>query len=236
MISFARIKLYSDFCSRQTFGAGKLELRGGYMKSIVIVLALVSVAVFPLGARAETLFKRQHGEWKSYALLSDNMDAARMSTQGIDDPEGTLLIVDNYPGACAGPILQIVSCQEEFKDNAYDGKGIGSIRVDARNAFEVEYLIFVKNSCLIIAPITRSLPTILKELMTGAFVSFKINLLMSKDSESIYKRYSLAGFTEAQMRTLKLCQEIEEMRLGGRQKNNSDYFEERRTPEAAPRP
>ena len=109
--------------------------------------------------------------------------------------------------------------------------------MDKRSIFDVKYVVSLVDSFTSLYPASQSMPIIFKDFMAGSVVRFKVNPPPgNKDAKPFYKRYSLAGFTAALQRSLKLCEELEEMQKDTQRNLDSDFFEENRTPETPPEP
>ncbi|CAK7040730.1 MAG: hypothetical protein DELT_00770 [Desulfovibrio sp.] len=194
------------------------------MKRIIFLLSVVFFTVTcPSATEAKILSRQIHSRWESFVLNIAQGVSSRMTTQGVDDKEGTTLALDAYPNTCASPVLKIISCQDSFagQDKQYTIKG--SMRIDRQNIVNVEYEIDIKNSCMFITPRGRNFPSS-NNFKSGNYVRFKLDF-----DNPVYKRYSLSGFTAAYQRMIKICHDVQAIL---NERNDADYFKE--TPQQIP--
>ena len=144
------------------------------MKNLTASLLLLALVFLPVHAHSKMVGEKNHGKWTSFILLGDKRTTSRMVTPGIDESELTVLAIESYPGTCEEPMV-IIIWPDVPMSKTYEGVVTGSMRVDKRSIFDIEYVVQVDNSNMMLYPRIRSMPTIFKDLIGGAMVRFKIN-------------------------------------------------------------
>ena len=188
---------------------------------VVFLLSFVATPAF-----SELIATRKSGDWESFILLVDKTAVARMTTNNTDNTKEATLIISSFPNGCGAPFLQIISCDKAYKDLGLDQIVTGAVRVDSRSVFDVHWKMNVEGSCVLYMLLSQNSPTIFKDFVAGKEVRFKIDF--SDGKRSLYKKFSLTGFTSAYKRTLTLCEEIRKTLT---EKKDSDFFEgEQRLP------
>lgn len=173
-----------------------------------ILTACVIVLVFAAAAFGDEHKRFQHQNWASVHVSSKDWSSfAMMETPGVKDPDNSILALSFYPRRQCRPWEMAIAVPAKTPPFSPRPGGMASIRVDERTIHNTPVIIIYHNATITTmftdTPVNDN---ILSDAMQGNVIRFKIKI--DGYSGTIYKAYSLSGFTSALKHSENICKSL----------------------------
>lgn len=180
--------------------------------ALMAVLMMLSLPA----AAAEILEERTHRDWSSFVVATSSDAVARMTTM----QDETMLAIDIEPDpserSWSIKMLENISPEDSlYFDMAGSFSLYGQMRVDRGRIYDVQFNLHAQDDVLIIEMLGQFHETFLREASQGSVLRVKVD-----ETDPLYLRFSLQGFTAALERCTRLADILAEL------PSDRDFFED----------
>ena len=199
-------------------------------------LVLLALFVSASAASAKMYDRHKHRDWDSLILTSNNDAVARIATEELEPKfsERLAMVLDFPPQQCGVGQLKLIACYPGGR-RLPPQQGRAQIRVDSMDVMDADINIFMnRDRCVTVSVSNYDNSALLRDAMRGTEIRFKLQV----GQTTLYRKFSLLGFTDAYARSRELCQIVAD-ELRPRRGEDERYFEPgtpRRNTPGTPRP
>ena len=184
-------------------------------------LVLLVLVVSASAASAKIYDRARHWQWESMILTSKDDVVTRIATEELDPKshEKFVLAVDFPPQQCSNGSIALIACAPGMR-RIPPQQGRAQIRVDSLDVIDADINVFMNsNSCAVVS-VSNTTSELVNDAMRGTVIRFKLQI----GESTLYRKFSLLGFTDAYTRSRQLCQVVKDA-LAARRGEDERHFE-----------